>query len=458
MLRQTAGGFGALALSALLSESSFAAQHPLAIRPPHWSPRAKNVIFLFMDGGVSHVDTFDHKPRLAKEHGKPFPARIEPTQFDNIGKTLGSPWKFNSYGESGTEVSELFPRIAACVDDICVVRSMVAKSSVHQNANYFLHSGFTVQGLPSMGAWVSYGLGSENQNIPGFVVLHGGQLPPGGFGCFTNGFLPASYRGTIFKPGEHPVANIRPLENDPDTQRKKLHLMRQLDEGVLDRLGRVDALESTIANYEMAAGMQLTVPELVDIRGESRATRALYGLDDENKHTRTYGLECLLARRMVERGVRFTEILAPDVHSMNRWDAHNHLVENHTANARVIDRPIAGLLRDLKNRGLLDSTIVVWAGEFGRTPFAEGDRVGRDHSPFGFTIWVAGGGFRGGMTYGVTDEFGYHAIENRVEIHDLHATILHLLGIDHERLTFRFGGRDMRLTDVHGRVVHEILS
>ena len=309
-----------------------------------------------------------------------------------------------------------------------------------------------------MGAWISYGLGSENQNIPGFVVLHGGQLPPGGFGCFTNGFLPASYRGAIFKPGEHPVANIRPLENDPDTQRKKFRLMRQLDQGVLDRLGRIDALESTIANYEMAAGMQLAVPELVDIRGESRATNAIYGLDDENEHTRTYGLECLLARRMVERGVRFIEILAPNVDSMNRWDAHNDLVKNHTANARVVDRPIAGLLRDLKNRGLLDSTIVVWASEFGRTPFAEGDRVGRDHSPFGFTIWVAGGGFRGGMTYGATDAFGYHAIENRVEIHDLHATMLYLLGINHEQLTFRFGGRDMRLTDVHGRVVHEILS
>ena len=309
-----------------------------------------------------------------------------------------------------------------------------------------------------MGAWIGYGLGTENHNLPAFVVLYGGRLPPGGFDCFTSGFLPASYRGTIFKPGEETIANIKSLEKFPETQRSKFDLMRKLDQGTLQRLGPIDALESTIANYEVAARMQTAVPELSDIRDESQATRKLYALDDEDEHTRTYGLECLLARRMVERGVRFVEILGPKVHGINRWDAHKDLVKNHGTNAHIVDQPIAALLRDLKSRGLLESTIVVWAGEFGRTPFAEGSGVGRDHSPFGFTTWVAGGGFRGGSIYGATDEFGYHAVENPLEIYDLHATILHQLGIDHTQLTYRYGGRNMRLTDVHGNVIREIIA
>jgi len=463
MLRQTAGGFGSLALTALLNKSAAAIgpsgiKSPLTARSPQFAPRAKNVIFLFMDGGVSHIDTFDPKPKLTNENGRPFTVHIEPTQFDKIGNTLGSPWTFDKYGESGIPVSQLFPHVAQCVDDICVIRSMTAPSSVHQNADYFLHSGFTIQGRPSMGAWIGYGLGTENHNLPAFVVLYGGRLPPGGFDCFTSGFLPASYRGTIFKPGEETIANIKSLEKFPETQRSKFDLMRKLDQGTLQRLGPIDALESTIANYEVAARMQTAVPELSDIRDESQATRKLYALDDEDEHTRTYGLECLLARRMVERGVRFVEILGPKVHGINRWDAHKDLVKNHGTNAHIVDQPIAALLRDLKSRGLLESTIVVWAGEFGRTPFAEGSGVGRDHSPFGFTTWVAGGGFRGGSIYGATDEFGYHAVENPLEIYDLHATILHQLGIDHTQLTYRYGGRDMRLTDVHGNVIREIIA
>ena len=464
MLQKTACGFGNVALTALLGESAaFASQHkkhrsPRTVRSPHFEPQAKNVIFLFMDGGVSHLDTFDPKPRLIQDHGKPFGSRIEPTQFDNIGQTLASPWKFQPFGQSGIPVSQLFPHISQCVDDLCVIRSMVAQSSVHQNADYFLHSGFTIQGRPSMGAWISYGLGSENQNLPGFVVLHGGRLPPGGFDCFTSGFLPASYRGTIFHPTDRPIANISPLEKHPHRQQRKLDLLHKLDEGSLEHLGHVDALESVISNYEIAARMQLAVPELVDIGDESQATHKLYALDSEDEHVRTYGMECLLARRMVERGVRFVEVLGTKIHGVNRWDAHKDLVKNHNTNARIVDQPIAGLLRDLKSRGLLESTMVVWAGEFGRTPFAEGGHVGRDHSPFGFTIWVAGGGFRGGTLYGATDEFGYHAIENRVEIYDLHATMLHQLGIDHKQLTYRYGGRDMRLTDVHGHVLHKILA
>lgn len=464
MLQQAANGFGSVALAVLLSETSSASPNrsgtksPLARKVPHIEPRAKSVIFLFMDGGVSHVDTFDPKPQLTRNHGQPFATRIEPTQFDQIGNTLASPWSFGKYGDSGIPVSQLFPHVAQCVDDICVIRSMVAQSSVHQNADYFLHSGFTIQGRPSMGAWTGYGLGNENQNLPGFVVLYGGRLPPGGFDCFTSGFLPASYRGTVFTPGDQPLANITPLEQHPDTQRKKLDLMRKLDQGALDRLGHVDALESAIENYEMAARMQLAVPELADIRAETPATRKLYALDAGDEHIRRYGLECLLARRMVERGVRFVEVLGTKVHGVNRWDAHKDLVNNHTTNARIVDQPIAGLLCDLKSRGLLESTLVVWAGEFGRTPFAEGDTVGRDHSPFGFSIWMAGGGIRGGTIYGATDEFGYHAIEDPVEIYDLHATMLYQLGIDHKQLTYRYGGRDMRLTDVHGRVIHEILA
>ena len=457
MLMRSANGFGGLALLALMAEKAAAApSNPLAARPPHFKARAKNVIFLYMDGGPSQVDTFDPKPRLQADHGKPFAMKMEPTQFASNGATLGSPWKFQNHGRSGLPVSELFPELAGCMDDLCVIRSMASNFSEHTNANYFLHTGSGLQGRPGMGAWVGYGLGTENQNLPGFVVLNGGLIPPGGLDNFNSGFLPASYQGSIFKPTAQPVANITPGEAVPEAQQRKLALMRELDRGVLERFGKLDALESAIANYELAGRMQTEVPELMDLKGESAATKQAYGLEHSFKHTRTFGQQCLLARRMIERGVRFIELTCPNT-GHDRWDQHGKLKVGHQDNARAVDQPIAALLKDLKTRDLLKETLVVWAGEFGRTPFAQGSD-GRDHNPFGFSIWMAGGGVKGGMTYGATDEYGYKVVENRVTIHDLHATMLHLLGLEHTKLTFRFGGRDMRLTDVHGELVKEILA
>ncbi|HXJ72148.1 MAG TPA: DUF1501 domain-containing protein, partial [Candidatus Dormibacteraeota bacterium] len=349
------------------------------------------------------------------------------------------------YGQSGLPVSDLFPRVGLCADDLCVVRSLVSNFSEHTNANYFLHTGLGLVGRPSFGAWVSYGLGSQNQNLPGFVVLNGGLIPPGGLENFGSGFLPATYQGSVFRAAAKPVANVQPLEASPQLQRNKLSLLRDLDAGVLDRLGQLDPLESAIANHELAFRMQAAVPELTDISGETAAVRTLYGLEAEYGPTRTFGLQCLLARRLVERGVRFVELTCPAV-SGDRWDQHSGLKAGHENNARAVDQPIAGLLTDLKARGLLDRTLVLWAGEFGRTPFAQGTD-GRDHNPFGFSIWLAGGGVRAGTVYGATDEYGYKVAENRVHLHDLHATLLHLLGLDHTRLTVRFSGRDMRLTD-----------
>lgn len=467
MLIRGANGFGGLALLALLADRPFGAlaanasepslpTRDLLPRAPHFPPRARQVIFLYMDGGPSQVDTFDPKPRLTREHGRPFALPMEPTQFNDNGTTFGCPWEFRRYGQSGLPVSDLFPHVGQCADELCVIRSMTSLFSEHTSANYFLHTGLGLSGRPSMGAWAGYGLGSVSQDLPGFVVLNGGLIPPGGLENFGSGFLPATFQGSVFRPAGHAVANVQPLEPDPAIQQRKLALVRQLDAGVLERLGRVDALESAIANYELAFRMQAAVPELTDLRGESDVTRKLYGLDADFAPTRTYGLQCLLARRLVERGVRFIELTCPSTGG-DRWDQHGQLKTGHENNARAVDQPIAGLLRDLRSRGLLDHTLVVWAGEFGRTPFAQG-ADGRDHNPFGFSVWLAGGGVRGGCLYGATDDYGYKAIENKVQIHDLHATLLHLLGLDHRQLTIRFGGRDMRLTDVHGEVLHPILA
>jgi len=354
-------------------------------------------------------------------------------------------------------VSDLFPHVATCVDDLTIIRSMVSKFSEHNAANYFLHTGLGQSGRPSMGAWTTYGLGSESKDLPGYVVLDGGLIPSGGVDNFASGFLPASYQASIMFARSPALSNINPLEERPELQQNKLSLVRTLDDAALERMGRHDALESAIRNYELAYRMQAAVPELMNIKGETEITRKLYGLDDEYEHTRSYAMQCLVARRLVERGVRFVELTCPMIKGVDRWDAHKILKKNHTDNARAVDRPIAGLLKDLKGRGLLDETLVVWAGEFGRTPFAQGMN-GRDHNPFGFTIWMAGAGMKPGTIYGATDEFGYKAVENKVEIHDLHATMLHLLGFDHTKLTYRFSGRDMRLTDVHGEVVHDILA
>lgn len=462
MLLSCANGFGAVALSALLADRSFgaatekgAASSLFDPKPTHFPPKAKNVIFLYMEGGPSQVDTFDPKPRLTKEHGKPFGAKMEPTQFNNNGNTFGSPWKFQQYGQCGTPVSDLFPNMARHVDDLAVIRSMVSKFSEHTFANYLLHTGHAIQGRPSMGAWITYGLGSECRNLPGFVVLNGGLIPSGGFDNFNSGFLPATYQASVFSAKGEPVSNIRPGEKLAQLQANKIRLMNELDHLSLKRLGELDPLESAIANYEMAARMQNAVPELVDLSNETPATLEMYGLNEKFANTKTYGRICLLARRLVERGVRFIELTCTSGNG-DRWDQHSGLRDGHTKNSLAVDKPIAGLLTDLKQRGLFDSTLVVFAGEFGRTPFAQGSD-GRDHNPFGFSIWLAGGGIRGGISHGNTDELGYNAVENIVEVHDLQATILHLLGIDHRRLTYRFQGRDFRLTDVSGHVVDEIL-
>jgi hypothetical protein len=479
MLQRCSNGFGAFALAALLREPAFgavlgeataepgvvpdttgslsaSARGSLAPRPPHFAAKATSVIFLFMDGGPSQVDTFDPKPRLDREHGQPIKVKTHPTQFNNVGNVLACPWKFRQYGESGIPVSDLFPHVATCVDDMAIVRSMVSNFSEHTNANYFMHTGSGLQGRPSQGAWVTYGLGSECQDLPAFVVLNGGLIPPGGLDCFNSGFLPATYQGSVLQPSATPVANITPNESTPAHQRRKLDLLRKLDQGVLGRMGRHDSLEAAIANYELAFRMQSAVPELMKWDGESAATRELYGLDDPYPPTQIFARECLIARRLVERGVRFIELLCPAVGS-DRWDQHSGLKSGHERNAKAVDQPIAALLKDLKARGLLDTTLVVWGGEFGRTPMAQGSD-GRDHNPYGFTMWLAGGGIKGGTIYGATDDYGYHAVENKVEIHDLHATMLHLMGMDHKRLTYRFGGRDMRLTDVHGEIITGILA
>ena len=460
MLAQCLNGFGAVALAGMLNDEVAAApsgaKSPFTPKKPHHDAKIRNVIFLYMDGGVSQVDTFDPKPRLDKDNGKPFAAKIEPTQFNNIGSTLASPWKFKQYGESGIPVSDLFPHVGQHVDDMAVIRSMTSDFPEHTNANYFLHTGHGQQGRPSMGAWVGYGLGSECQELPGFVVLNGGLIPPGGLDNFNSGFLPASYQASVFAAQDPPVANIRRSEATADLQDRKLALLRKLDGEVLDRYGKVDKLESAIANYELAARMQTAVPDLMDISGETAETQRAYGLETDFRNTQTFGRVCLIARRLVERGVRFVELTCPGGNG-DRWDQHGNLRDGHSKNARSVDQPIAALLADLKERGLFESTLVVWSGEFGRTPFAQG-RDGRDHNQYGFSIWMAGGGVKGGTTYGSTDEFGYKVIENRLEIHDLHATMLHLLGMDHERLTYRFGGLDMRLTGVEGHVVHDILS
>ena len=466
-LTRSASGFGGVALAAMMADdralaADSPAARPLAVKPPHFPAKARSVIFLYMDGGPGQMDTFDPKPRLRAEHGQPIQLPELPTTVFNItDKVFGSPFEFSQHGDSGLWVSDLFPNVAECADDLCVVNSMVADHSEHTAANYFVHTGSGFQGNPSAGAWVTYGLGSECDNLPGFIVLDSGLIPPGGMDCFGSGFLPASYQGTLFRRGEHPIADIVPREPDPALQVGKLDLIRKLNRGVVQRLGSVSEIEATISNYELAFRMQSAVPELLDLTGETEKTKSMYGLDEDD--TSEFGRQCLLARRMVERGVRFIELLSPARRGQDRWDQHQRLEEGHRINARATDKPIAALLKDLKARGLLDSTLVYWGGEFGRTPTAQtndgefGPRTGRDHNPFGYTMWLAGGGIKGGIRHGATDEYGYFAVENKVHVHDLHATMLHLLGLDHKRLTYRYSGRDMRLTDVHGEIVHDIL-
>jgi hypothetical protein len=455
ILATAANGFGLAALSALFSRDGLAGE-PLPMGTHH-PAKAKSVIFLYMDGGPSQIDTFDPKPLLAKYHGqnphKVLP-KVEPTQFDNIGTVLQSPWEFKQHGQAGHWVSSLFPHLAQQADHLAIVKSLTSKFPEHTSANYFLHTGSGVQGRPSMGAWVGYGLGSDAKDLPGFVVLNGGLIPPGGLDNFNSGFLPATFQASVFRSGDPPVANVKPTDS-PDVQRRKLDLIARLDRLTLDRLGPSDPIDAAIRNAETAFRMQAAVPELTDLAKETTETKQRYGFESDYKPTQIYARQCLLARRLVERGVRFIEITCPNVGS-DRWDQHSDLKNGHEKNAKAVDQPIAALLADLKERGLLDSTLVIWAGEFGRTPFAQGSN-GRDHNPFGFTAWLAGGGVKAGVSIGATDDFGYKAVADRYELHDLHATMLHLLGVDHTKQTFRFGGRDMRLTDVHGKVMTGIV-
>jgi hypothetical protein len=457
LLRTGANGFGALALSALMADQAFTGERA-ATAAPHFKARAKNVIFCFMDGGVSHVDSFDPKPKLAALDGKEAGKVDNPTANMGNRKWLRSPWEFHRYGKSGLEVSDLFPHIGSCADDLAVIRSMKVELPLHPNGVLFLHTGHTIAGRPSLGSWLNYGLGSVSQNLPGFVVLNFGNIPMGGMENFSNGFLPASYQGTIFRADGTPIDNIVPADRDARIQRAKLDLLRQQDGAFSRGMGEHDAVESSIRNYETAYRMQVQVPDVLDLSQESAATKQLYGIDASLKSKQLYGIQCLRARRLVESGVRFVEVNCPSDGPPNGvWDQHGRLKKGHEKNAFDTDQAIAGLIQDLKVRGLLDETLVLWAGEFGRSPHATG-RDGRDHHHEGFTVWLAGGGVRGGTVHGATDEMGMKAVENVVTMHDLHATILHLLGLDHEKLTYRSAGRDFRLTDVAGRVVDGILA
>mgnify|MGYP005851040273 CR=1 FL=1 len=460
MLRQCAAGFGSVALAALLAEEARAgsgASDPLAPKAPHFPPRAKRVIFLFMKGGPSHLDTFDPKPRLSREHGKPLPFAKPRVQFAETGALLASPWKFRRYGESGLPVSELFPNVAQHVDDLCLIHSLHGTNAAHGGALLMLHTGSDTFVRPSMGSWITYGLGTENQNLPGFVTICP-TLAHGGVRNWGSAFLPAAYQGTPLGNASVPSdqAQVRYIRNDrfgQGVQRAQLDLLAELNADHLDRSGPDQALEARLDAFELAFRMQAEMPEAQDLSGESAATLRLYGLDDPV--TADFGRQCLLARRLAERGVRFVQVTHSD--SAVQWDQHSNLKQGHEKNAREVDRPIAALLTDLKARGLLEDTLVLWGGEFGRTPTAQG-KDGRDHNPEGFTMWLAGGGVKPGFRYGATDEYGYYAVEDKVHIHDLHATLLHLLGLNHEALTFRHAGRDFRLTDVAGQVAKGILS
>lgn len=451
-LQSSANGFGLLALSALMSEPAYGA----APGRPHFRGPAKNVIFCFLDGGVSHVDSFDPKPKLADVDGQPAGKIDNPTANVNR-KWLRSPWRFRQHGQSGIPVSELFPHIASCVDDIAVIRSMQADLPLHSTGVLFLHTGLNSAGRPSLGSWVNYGLGSENQNLPGFVVLSFGVVPCGGMENYSSGFLPANHEATLLAADGTPLDNIVPGDQRAGIQRAKLNLLQSQDRAFSSSLGGDSAIDAAIRNYELAYRMQSDVPDVLDLSRETKGTLQLYCIDSQIDSQRLYGIQCLRARRLVESGVRFVEITCPPGASNGVWDQHGALKEQHAKNALDTDQAIAGLIKDLKARGLFEQTLVIWAGEFGRTPHAA-TRDGRDHHPEGFSVWLAGGGIKGGVVHGATDELGMFAVEDVCTMHDLHATILHVLGLDHERLTYRYGGRDFRLTDVHGNVVHEILS
>ncbi|MBI5433271.1 MAG: DUF1501 domain-containing protein [Planctomycetes bacterium] len=458
LVQRLGAGFGALALQGLLAEGARADKtDPLAPRAPHFAPRAKRVIFLFMHGGPSQVDTFDYKPLLQRDHDKPLPFAKPRVQFAQTGNLYGSPWKWAQHGETGKWVSELFPHVATKVDELCFVHSMHGTNEAHGGALLALHTGSATFVRPSMGSWVLYGLGSENQNLPGFVTICP-TLGHGGVNNWSSAFLPGIYQGTPIGNAAVPaskavIEHLTRADLQGDVQRAELDLLADLNREHQERQGADDRLESRIASFELAFRMQMEAPGVLDLASESEATKKLYGLDDPV--TENFGRQCLMARRLAESGVRFVQC----THSY-KWDQHEKLKELHEKNAREVDLPIAGLLADLKARGLLEDTLVLWAGEFGRTPTAQGtgDAVGRDHNPHGFTVWMAGGGTKAGLSHGATDDYGFFASVDKVHVHDFHATLLALLGLDHEKLTYRYAGRDFRLTDVAGRVVRELFA
>ncbi len=462
LLQTSALGFGYLAFQSLCcgNAQGAASANPLAAKTPHFPPRAKRIIFLFMKGGPSHVDTFDPKPLLDRDDGKAPPFKLPRVLFAKQGNLLKSPWKFHQHGESGIPVSELFPSVAKHVDKLCVLRSLYGSNPAHGGALLKIHTGSDQFVRPSMGAWISYGLGTENEDLPAFVTICP-TLAHGGLNNWSSAFLPSAYSGTPIGNASLPataatVGNIQNPKWDRETQRRQLDLLHSLhDARSSDRGSGVTpenpSLDARLNDFELAYRMQDSIPEVQDLSGESEGMLRLYGMDDPM--TENFGRQCLLARRFLERGVRFVQVTHSD--SEVQWDQHSDLYLGHTKNAAEVDRPIAGLLTDLEQRGLLEDTLVLWGGEFGRTPTSEG--TGRDHNPHGFTMWMAGGGVKGGHIYGATDDYGYYAIENKMHIHDLHATILHILGLDHERLTYRYAGRDFRLTDVAGKVAMDIL-
>jgi hypothetical protein len=476
-LFRSGGGISGLALAHLLAQDRLLAgeagtsgaceakplgSNPYAPKAPHFKPRATAVISLFMSGGVSHVDTFDPKPALTKYAGQPLDGKVDGdviVRQGHPGPLMPSPFQFKRYGKSGIEVSELFPHVGGMVDDIAFVRSVYAQSNDHVQATYEMQMGQTRMGFPSVGSWVTYGLGSESASLPAYVVIHDPRGGPiGGVNDWSSGFLPAVYQGTAFRSTGDPIVDLKPPSSmTAEQQRARLDLLAQLNELDMQRHPGNTDLAARISAYELAFRMQGCAPDALDINQESEATRKLYGLDD--KLTEPFGRQCLMARRLVERGVRFVQLFHGGMGNQNTdtWDAHGDLKTNHSQHAAESDRPIAGLLTDLKARGLLDSTLVIWHAEFGRMPISQRG-VGRDHNPGAMTVWMAGAGIKGGQAIGASDEFGYKAAQQPVSIHDLHATILHLLGIDHKKLTFRYNGRNMRLTDVYGVLIPQIVA
>jgi hypothetical protein len=466
LLQNCGAGFGGIALNDLLArtasagQNSSAASNPLLSRPGHFPARAKRVIFLFMHGGPSHVDTFDYKPLLAKHDGQPLPFEKPRIQFAQTGNLLKSPWKFRQYGQSGAWVSDLFPNVGRCADDITFIKSIHGSNEAHGGALLKINTGSDTFVRPSMGAWISYGLGTENDSLPSFVTINP-TLGHGGVRNFGSAFLPPIHQATRIATSRDngqtraKIANLTNEQSSRDVQLLQLGLLRDLnrlraDSSLTSRNAGPDSeLNARIDSFELAFCMQTEAPDIFDLSKETESTRQLYGIDQEP--TSNFGTQCLLARRLSESGVRFVQV------SHAYWDQHSELKEEHTRLSAEVDKPIAGLLQDLKQRGLLEDTILMWGAEFGRTPTAQGNN-GRDHNPHAFTYWMAGGGVKAGFSYGESDDFGFYAAENKVHVHDLHATILHLLGLDHEQLTFRYGGRDFRLTDVEGKLVSDIIA